>query len=57
MKDIGKLQFEKVLVPNFSELLIERIVKEAKKGNMNCKLDLIMHNQAIINKKLNKLLK
>jgi len=44
-----------ILFPKLTEKNIDEIKELAEAGNMQAKLDLIMHNQRVINDKLNKL--
>ena len=55
MKKI-KQKTNSVLVTNLSKKDVEEIIKDAKKGNIQAKLTIIIHNQAMINEKLNSLL-
>ncbi len=55
MGDKKKL-FGKLLVPEYTEDDIEKVHEAIKKGNIPAQMGLIMHNQRIINIKLNKLL-
>jgi hypothetical protein len=47
---------EFVTTPIYSQEDLEKIVKSAESGNMADKLNLILHNQAVLNIKLNTLL-
>lgn len=50
-----KLKVNKILAQDFSNDGIEFLKKEAINGNLSSKLDLIMHNQAVIAGKINKI--
>jgi len=58
MKTLNKTpKFNFVVTHNFNDKDIKELEEYAKIGNIQAKLDLIMHNQLIINHKLNKILK
>ena len=56
MKQIKKIAYPHVIGPELDSREAEKTVREASKGNIQARLHLIMHNQLIINNKLNKLL-
>ena len=57
MKKVKKSKFGCMIVPNFSEEDLEKKLDAAVKGNIPAMLELVLHNQFIINEKLNKLIK
>ena len=54
---MAEVKYKKVTFPNFSEEEVNKTMKNVgEKGNIPAYLDLIMHNQGVINEKLNTLL-
>jgi len=47
-------EYKKVIVPNFSEEELDKLIEDSE--NLHVKLDIILHNQRILNYKLNKIL-
>lgn len=45
-------EFNFIIAPDFTEKEIKKIAKLAEKGNIHAKIDIIMHNQFVINYKL-----
>lgn len=48
--------FDKLITPKLSEEEIIEITKYAEEGNIPAKLTLILHNQRLLNEKINTLL-
>lgn len=48
--------FDKLVTPKLSEEEIDEITKYAEEGNIPAKLTLILHNQRLLNEKINTLL-
>lgn len=49
--------FNFIVTPDFKEKEIKKVVKLAEKGNMNAKIDIVLHNQAVIHHRLKLLMK
>ncbi len=45
-------QFNFIIAPDFTEKELQKIGKLAEKGNIHAKINIMMHNQFIINYKL-----
>ena len=56
-KDKKKVSDKMIIARNMSEEELNKTMKWAEKGNFPAKIEILMHNQRIINDKLNKLLK
>lgn len=48
--------FDKLITPKLSEEEIVDITKSAEEGNISAKLTLVLHNQGLLNEKINTLL-
>ena len=48
--------FDKLITPSIPEEDIYEITKSAEEGNISAKLTLVLHNQGLLNEKINTLL-
>lgn len=48
--------FDKLVAPKLSEEEIDEIIKYAEEGNIPARLTLVLHNQGLLDKKINTLL-
>lgn len=56
MNYIDKIKFNKIVSLNYTEQEIMEVVKSAEQGNIPARQSLILHNQLVLSKKLDKLL-
>ena len=54
---MSKTRYSKVVAHDYTEEEAKRIHKAGEDGNIPAMLEIIMHNQLVINHKLNRLLK
>lgn len=57
MKRTKKIKGDTLIFPRITPFQIEQMINGSVNGNLQDKLTLIMHNQGVLNKKLNKLVK
>jgi hypothetical protein len=50
------VQSQRIVAPLFSEDMIKQVLADVEKGNLPSQLYLIMHNQSVLDRKLNTLL-
>ena len=56
-KQQEELKFVSVISRNFDREQMNELTEKMKSGNIPAYLEIIMHNQLVLNEKLNKLLK